>query len=186
MREKFQSLRGYLLLDGGGMYGSLFHHTVILMCQHSPEGAFGLVLNQPGDKRIGDVLPIDMPPTLKNQRTRSGGPVDTSSVHILHSDSFMFQGNVLNKLSLVEDPSELSDLANSVKPDQKVEFFAGYSGWGAGQLEGELARKAWLIHPANTELVFSNPNESTWRETLRQMNWQQRLLADGPEDLSWN
>ena len=96
---------------------------------------------------------------------------------------------VLNKSIIVQlkaDPSELSDIANSVNPDHKVEFFAGYSGWGAGQLESELARKAWLIHPANTELVFSNPDESTWRETLRQMNWQQRLLADGPDDLSWN
>ena len=86
----------------------------------------------------------------------------------------------------MEDPSELSDIANSVNPDHKVEFYAGYSGWGAGQLESELARKAWLIHPASAELVFSNPDESAWRDTLRQMNWQQRLLADGPDDLSWN
>ena len=186
MREKFQSLRGYLLLDGGGMYGSLFHHTVILMCQHSPEGAFGLVLNQPGDKRIGDVLPIDMPPTLKNQRTRSGGPVDTSSVHILHSDSFMFHGNVMNNLSLVQDPGELNDLTNSVNPDHKIEVFLGYSGWSAGQLESELARKAWLVCQAKTELVFSNPDEAAWREILRGLDWQHRLLADGPDDLSWN
>ena len=130
MREKLQSLRGHLLLDAGGMYGSCFHHTVILMCQHSPGGAFGLVLNQPSDKRIGDVLPIDMPPSVKNRRTRSGGPVDESSVHILHSDSFMFQGNVMNNLSLVQDPGELSDLANSVNPDHKIEVFLGYSGWG--------------------------------------------------------
>ena len=137
MKEKLESLRGHLLLDAGGMYGSCFHHTVILMCQHSPGGAFGLVLNQPSDKRIGDVLPIDMPPSVKNRRTRSGGPVDESSVHILHSNAFMFQGNVMNNLSLVQDPGELSDLANSVNPDHKIEVFLGYSGWGAGQLESE-------------------------------------------------
>jgi putative transcriptional regulator len=186
MKVKFQSLRGYLLLDAGGMYGSFFHHTVILMCQHSPEGAFGLVLNQPSDKRVGDVLPIDMPPTLKNQRTRSGGPVDETSVHILHSDAFMFQGNVMNNLSLMQDPGELSDLANSVNPDHQIEVFLGYSGWGAGQLESELARKAWLVCQAKTELVFSNPDEAAWREILRGLDWQHRLLADGPDDLSWN
>ena len=186
MREKLQSLRGHLLLDAGGMYGSCFHHTVILMCQHSPGGAFGLVLNQPSDKRVGDVLPIDMPPSVKNQLTRSGGPVDESSVHILHSDSFMFQGNVMNNLSLVQEPGELSDLANSVNPDHKIEVFLGYSGWGAGQLESELARKAWLVCKATTELVFSNPEEAAWRQILRGLDWQHRLLADGPDDLSWN
>jgi putative transcriptional regulator len=186
MSEAFQSLRGHLLLDAGGMYGSCFHHTVILMCRHSPEGAFGLVLNQPSEKRVGDALSLDLPPDVKQQPVRNGGPVEEDTVHILHSDAFMFQGNVLNNLSLVEDASELSDIANSVNPDHKVEFFAGYSGWGKGQLESELARKAWLIHPASAELVFSNPDESAWRDTLRQMNWQQRLLADGPDDLSWN
>jgi putative transcriptional regulator len=186
MKGGFQSLQGYLLLDAGGMYGSCFHHKVIMMCQHSPEGAFGLVLNQPNDKRIGDVLPLDMPIPLKNQHTRSGGPVDETSVHILHSDAFMFQGNVMNNLSLVQDPNELSDLANSVNPDHKIEVFLGYSGWGPGQLESELARKSWLVCQAKTELVFSNPDEVAWREILRSLNWEHRLLADSPDDLSWN
>ena len=186
MNSQFQSLQGYLLLDGGGMYGSLFHHTVILLCQHSQEGAFGLVLNQPGNKLVGDVLPINMPPSLKKQRTRTGGPVDESSMHILHSNAFMFQGNVMNNLSLVQDPGELSDLANSVNPDHKIEVFLGYSGWGAGQLESELARKAWLVCQAKTELVFSDPDDTAWRNILRNLDWQHRLLADSPDALSWN
>ncbi|MAH75342.1 MAG: hypothetical protein CBC62_03580 [Opitutia bacterium TMED102] len=186
MSGEFQSLRGHLLLDAGGMYGSCFHRSVILICRHTPEGAFGLVLNQPNEKCIDDVLPLELPPNVKRQPVRTGGPVDEQSAHILHSDAFMFQGNVLNNLSLVQEHSELSDLANSVNPDQKIEVFAGYSGWSAGQLESELARNAWLIQPATTELVFSNPDETTWRDTLRQMNWQQRLLADSPDDLSWN
>ena len=98
----------------------------------------------------------------------------------------MFQGNVMNNLSLVQDPGELNDLTNSVNPDHKIEVFLGYSGWSAGQLESELARKAWLVCQAKTELVFSNPDEAAWREILRGLDWQHRLLADGPDDLSWN
>ena len=77
----------------------------------------------------------------------------------------------------------LSDAENALESRMKQLFRANQD---LSLRESELARKAWLIHPANTELVFSNPDESTWRETLRQMNWQQRLLADGPDDLSWN
>ncbi|RZO60896.1 MAG: YqgE/AlgH family protein [Limisphaerales bacterium] len=186
MNNEFQSLKGHLLLDAGGMYGSSFHHSIILICQHSPEGAFGLVLNQPTENCVGEVLPFNLPPDVKRQFVRNGGPVDEQSVHILHSDAFMFQGNVLNNLSLMQDLNDLNDLENSVNPDQKIGVFTGYSGWGAGQIESELARKSWLIHPASTELIFNKSNQSDWRNLLRQMDWQQRLLANGPDDLSWN
>ena len=111
MNTQFRSLKGHLLLDAGGMYGSSFHHSIILMCQHSPEGAFGLVLNQASDNCVGDILPFNLPPDVKQQPVRKGGPVDEQSVYILHSDAFMFQGNVLNNLSLMQDLNELNDLA---------------------------------------------------------------------------
>lgn len=186
MNTQFRSLKGHLLLDAGGMYGSSFHHSIILMCQHSPEGAFGLVLNQASGNCVGDILPFNLPPDVKQQPVRKGGPVDEQSVYILHSDAFMFQGNVLNNLSLTQDLNELNDLANPVNPDQKIEVFTGYSGWGPGQIESELARKSWLIHPANKELIFNRPNQSEWRNILSQMDWKQRLLANSPDDLSWN
>ena len=120
MNNEFQSLKGHLLLDAGGMYGSSFHHSIILICQHSPEGAFGLVLNQPTENCVGEVLPFNLPPDVKRQFVRNGGPVDEQSVHILHSDAFMFQGNVLHNLSLMQDLNDLNDLENSVNPDQKI------------------------------------------------------------------
>ena len=186
MNNEFKSLKGHLLLDAGGMYGSSFHHSVILMCQHSPEGAFGLVLNQPSSNCVGEVLPFDLPPSVKQQPVRNGGPVDGHSIHILHSDTLMFQGNVLPNLSLLQDMNDLNDLKNSINPDKKIEVFTGYSGWGPGQIESEISRKSWLIHPASIELVFKRQNESDWRDILSKMNWQQRLLANAPDDLSWN
>ncbi len=92
----------------------------------------------------------------------------------------------MSNLSLMQDINDLNDLENSVNPDQKIEVFTGYSGWGPGQIESELARKSWLIHPASIELIFNHSNQSDWRDILRQMDWQQRLLANGPDDLSWN
>ena len=186
MNNEFQSLKGHLLLDAGGMYGSSFHHSVILMCQHSPQGAFGLVLNQPSNNRVGEILPFTLPPDIKQQSVRNGGPVEQQSVHIIHSDTFMYQGNIMPNLSLMQDINDLNDLKNSVNSNQKIEVFTGYSGWGPGQIESEIARKSWLIHPASIELIFNHSKQSNWRNILRQMDWQQRLLANGPDDLSWN
>ena len=149
MSEAFQSLRGHLLLDAGGMYGSCFHHTVILMCRHSPEGAFGLVLNQPSEKRVGDALSLDLPLDVKQQPVRNGGPVEEDTVHILHSDAFMFQGNVLNNLSLVEDPSELSDIANSVNRITRSSFLPATPAGVRGSLRANWpARRGSFIQQA--------------------------------------
>ena len=95
MNNEFQSLKGHLLLDAGGMYGSSFHHSVILMCQHSPQGAFGLVLNQPSNNRVGEILPF----TLLKFTASSQFEFDISKCKFMISMSYMFKQPV--KLYLV-------------------------------------------------------------------------------------
>jgi putative transcriptional regulator len=77
-------------------------------------------------------------------------------------------------------------LSESNSASQKLKLFAGYSGWTAGQLDNEMARKDWLVHPASIELVFYPEPSRLWREILRQKDDKTRLLAESPEDLSWN
>jgi putative transcriptional regulator len=81
----------------------------------------------------------------------------------------------------------LVELGESFSTTQRVRLFAGYAGWSPGQLEDEIKRKAWVTHPASLDLVFHAESKGLWRQILRQKeDWRFRLLAELPDDLSWN
>jgi putative transcriptional regulator len=179
-------LKGQLLLDSGELGGSFFQHTVILICSHDAEGAFGLVLNRTTGKTIGDALVADLPEALKESPLLLGGPVQPTALSFLHTDNFLPDANVLPNLQLDHSLDELVEISSSFSPTQKVKLFAGYAGWSPGQLEGELKRKSWLTHPASLELVFDTDPQQLWQTVLHQKGPEFRLLAQMPEDLSWN
>lgn len=186
MTEPFRSLKGQLLLDSGQLRGSFFHRSVVLICHHDAEGAFGLVLNQPTENTVGDVLVADLPDQIREHTLFIGGPVQTNALTYLHSDSFIQDANVMANLSMGHSLDELQDLASSFSPTRMIRCFAGYSGWTGGQLESEMERKAWLTHPASLDLVFEQEPKNLWTQILNSKGWKFRLLAQGPEDLSWN
>jgi putative transcriptional regulator len=187
MKGEFQSLKGRLLLDSGQLRGSFFHRSVVLVCHHDSDGAFGLVLNHPTENKVGDVLVADLPETVKEERLYLGGPVQTNALTYLHSDTFLPDGNVMANLNMGHSLDELQDIATSFSGTRQWRCFAGYAGGTSGQLESEMERRAWLTHPASLELVFtSGAGETLWKKILTNKGWQYRLLAEGPEDLSWN
>ena len=96
------------------------------------------------------------------------------------------QPNVMPNLSLGHSLDALIDLSESYSGTQKLKLFAGYSGWTAGQLDNEMARKDWLVHPASLDLIFHPDPGELWKKILRHKDINSRLLADSPEDLSWN
>ncbi len=182
--EKF--LKGQLLLDSGQLRGSFFQRSVILICQHDPEGAFGLVLNRAAGTNAGDMIVADLPDPLKASPLFLGGPVQPSALSFLLTDTFVSGANVMPNLSLGHSLDALMEAGESFSPTQQVKLFAGYAGWSPGQLEDELKRDAWLTHPASLDLVFDTSPEQLWQNILRQKGWQYRLLAQMPEDLSLN
>lgn len=186
MTDEFQSLRGSLLLDSGQLRGSFFHHSVVLVCHHDADGAFGLVLNQPTENKIGEVLVADMPEHLKEGQVFLGGPVQTTALSYLHADAFLPDANVMPSLSVGHSLDDLIDLGESFSPTRQLRCFAGYAGWSGGQLEEEMKRKAWVIHPASLDLVFAAQPQRLWKEILLQKGWKYRLLANAPDDLSLN
>lgn len=187
MPEKAKYLKGQLLLDSGELHGSFFQRTVLLVCQHDAEGAFGLVLNRASGSKAGEMIVADLPELLKEQPIFMGGPVQPSALSFLHTDSFLPEATVLPNLSLGHSLDALVEIGESFSPTRKVKLFAGYAGWSPGQLESEMKRKAWLTHPASLELIFDTPAEKLWQLVLqRKGDWQNRLLAQSPEDLSWN
>ena len=186
MGGDFQSLQGQLLLDGGQLRGSFFNRSVVLVCHHDADGAFGLVLNQPTESTLGEMIVADMPDLLKETAFFLGGPVQTNALSYLFSDSFLPDANVMPNLSLGHSLDELVELGESYSSSRQIRCFAGYSGWSGGQLEEELARKAWVLHPAHLDLVFSPNPSALWRDILLEKGGEYRLLADTPDDLSFN
>ncbi|MDQ6632398.1 MAG: YqgE/AlgH family protein [Verrucomicrobiota bacterium] len=186
MADIGKNLKGQLLLDSGKLHGSFFHRTVVLLCEHNDEGALGLILNRTSGNQVGEMLVADLPDTLKEQPLYLGGPVQPAALSFLHSDTFLPEANVINNLNLSHSLEALVDLGESFSSGQKIRVFAGYAGWSAGQLEDEIKRKAWLIFPASLDLIFKTEPENLWKTILLQKGWQYKLVANSPEDLSWN
>ena len=187
MSEPVKFLKGRLLLDGGNLGGSFFHHTVVLICEHNAEGAFGLVLNRVAGSKIGEVIVADLPDTLKESPLFLGGPVQPGALSFLHTDTFIPDADVLPNLALGRSLDDLVDIGESFSPAKKIKMFAGYAGWSAGQLEMEMKRKSWLTFPASLELVFETPPEALWQKIIKSKGgWKNKLLSQMPENLSWN
>jgi putative transcriptional regulator len=186
MPEIPKYLKGQLLLDSGQLGGSFFERTVVLICEHNAEGAFGLVLNRVMESKVGEMLAADLPELLKECPLFLGGPVQPTALSFLHSDSFIPDANVLPNLSLSHSLDALVEIGESFSPDRKVKMFAGYAGWSPGQLEDEMKRDAWLAHPASLELVFDTDPAKLWKNILQQKSWKYKLLSQMPEDLSRN
>lgn len=181
-----KSLKGQLLLDNGRLQGSFFHRTVLLICQHDAEGAFGLVLNRPTGNKVADAVTANIPDTLKTQELFLGGPVQPQALSFLHADTYLPDASVLPNLNLDHSLDNLIELAESFSATQQLKIFAGYAGWSAGQLDDEMKRNTWLTHPASLDLVFHPKPDELWTSILNQMGWQYRLLSQQPEDLSRN
>ena len=186
MAEKEKYLKGQLLLDSGQLHGSFFQRTVVLICQHDAEGAFGLILNRATGSNVGEMIVADLPETLKACPLYLGGPVQPSALSYLLSDTLIPEANVMPNLSLGHSLDSLVELGESFSPARKLKMFAGYAGWSAGQLEDEMKRKAWLTHPASLELVFDEASDQLWQTILRRKGWKYKLLSQMPEDLSAN
>jgi putative transcriptional regulator len=187
MAEKMKSLQGMFLLDNGQLGGSFFQRTVVLVCRHDKDGAFGLVLNRDTGNRVGEMIVANLPETLRQSPLFLGGPVQPNALSFLHTDQYIPDADVLPNLSLGHSLDELIEIGDSFSPTKKVKLFAGYAGWSPGQLESELKSRAWQTFPASLELVFETPPDQLWPVILRQKGgWRNKLLAQVPEDPSLN
>ena len=163
-----ESLQGRFLVASPHLADGNFNRSVVLMVKHDDEGALGLVLNRPTTNLMADVWKLVAGETLGGKEPiYVGGPVTTAlfALHILPAASEMevtpgvyFSAHKDHLLQIVE------------QPDQPSRFFMGYSGWGAGQLEGELEAGGWLVPEATAtpELIFGNPEE-LWEKIVREI-----------------
>lgn len=179
--------RGTLLVATPDIELGLFFRSVILVCEHNPGGAFGLVINKPLDFEIPEEIL-----QIKNMQNpfvsmRASGPVQTNQMMLLHTSSHIPDQTV----QLCPDVylgGDLDFLHKCVSDESgpNVLLCFGYAGWGAGQLEREFLDGQWFTHKASKELLFDTDVETLWSKVLRDKGGRYASLSMIPEDLSLN
>jgi putative transcriptional regulator len=180
------SLRGKLLIASPALLDPNFHRTVILIAEHTGEGAMGLVLNRPAESLVADVVPDLSDLADAGAPVYFGGPVAADSVIVLAEfDDPALAGVLLDAdLGFVGSESgELGDVAGGVR---RARVFAGHAGWGPGQLEGELEEESWIVEPPRREEIFAEDAEGLWSAVLRRKGREYALLSTMPPDPSVN
>lgn len=174
-------LKGKLLIAMPGLGDPRFEHSVVLVCDHGADGAMGLVINKPlADLRSGDLLDqLDIDGADSNERIYFGGPVETGRGFVLHSTDYQSRLQTLDissSFALTATIDVLEDIAQGTGPADAI-IALGYSGWGPGQLEDEMAQNAWLTADAEAALVFAAPDSEKWSRALAGIGVDPRLLS---------
>lgn len=167
--------------------GGIFFRAVVLVCEHNPNGSFGLIINKS--------LDLDLPEEILNSDAianphvgiRAGGPVQTNQMMLLHTSPDI-PGQTLEVTQGVYLGGDLQFLQDAVATDEGPNIYLcfGYAGWGAGQLEREFLDGHWFVYPASEKLIFQIPPEKLWQTLLREMGGKYATLSMIPEDLSLN
>lgn len=160
-----------------------FSRGVTLVCQHTAEGAMGLLVNRLSDYVLGDVLEQMRIRTelehLAGAAVLVGGPVQPERGFVLHTPGASWDSTyaISSSLSLTTSRDVLEAMAEGKGPAQSV-VALGYAGWGEGQLESELQDNAWLTVGVDSSILFSTPIEQRWAAAARLMGVDMTLLTD--------
>lgn len=160
-------LRGQFLLAMPGMRDPRFKQTISYICEHTAEGAMGIVINMPSKvqwKEVFDQMSLDDASLRGGETVMLGGPVAPEQGFVLHGTGPSFDSTlqVSQDISLTASRDIIESLAAGRGPDD-VLLALGYAGWEAGQLEQELAENAWLTLPAEPEILFATPWQQRWQ-----------------------
>lgn len=179
-----ESLRGKLLVASPTLVDPNFARTVVLITEHNEEGAMGIVLNRPAETTVGEVLP-ELAEIAPDQTLFVGGPVQPEAVVLLaeFSDPEAAAWIVVADVGLAAADRDLDELAAAVR---RGRLYAGYSGWGPGQLEVELEVDSWIVEPPLPAELFPDDPEALWSAVLARKGGQYALLARMPDDPSMN
>ena len=171
----YSSVKDHFLIATEKMRDNRFNETVIIMLESDENGAWGLVIN----KRIG-TMPIALliDPSLNTSEEREdlfkinipvfwGGPVDAKEIFILHSTEYKSETTKnYRNISISQDYTILFDIAKNNGPKKSL-VILGYSGWGSGQLEGEMERDHWILSDIDLNITFNKDSNTKWEEAIK-------------------
>ncbi len=179
-----ESLQGRLLISSGSLNDPNFRHSVVLVEEHNADGALGVVLNQALDITVQEGLPPLSDLVPPGEPLFQGGPVQPGNAVLLAEFANP-------KLADILVFGSVGFLVGAVSPDiepsiLRARVFAGYSGWGPGQLEAEMAVDSWIIDPAREDDVFTDAPDLLWSRVLERKGGEYRRLSRMPYDPSMN
>jgi putative transcriptional regulator len=183
-----ESLRGHLLLAAPSLFDPNFRRTVVFVAEHGEAGAMGLVINRPAEAAVTETVPdLSAFAEDSDEPVFVGGPVQPQAVIVIaefedpaRSAAIVLEHDVGFVGADTGDPGEVA------ADCRRARVFAGHSGWGPGQLEGELDERAWIVEPAIREDLFTDDPDGLWSTVMRRKGGGYRLIATMPEDPALN
>jgi putative transcriptional regulator len=180
------SLRGKLLVAGPVLKDPNFERTVVLITEHSEEGAMGLVLNRASTSSVAEAVPELDWIAGAGEPVFVGGPVVPDGVIVLAEWDDPELAVVLVEPDLGFVPGDVDDTVAVAAAVRRARVYAGHAGWGPGQLEAELEEEAWIVEAPLREELFSAEPEGLWAAVLRRKGREFALLSTMPPDPSLN
>jgi putative transcriptional regulator len=179
-----ESLRGKLLVASPALVDPNFARGVVLITEHNDEGAMGIVLNRPSETDLSEISP-ELAQIAGDGPIFVGGPVQPDALVLLaeFSDPQAAAWIVAADVGLASADLDLPDLDSVVR---KGRVYAGYSGWGEGQLEAEMEVESWIVEPPLPAELFPDDPDDLWSHVLGRKGGQYALVARMPEDPSVN
>jgi putative transcriptional regulator len=180
--DEANSLSNHFLIAMPTLDDPNFHHTTTYICEHNDDGALGVVINRPLEIQLGEIL-VHMDITtdieaIRNQTVYMGGPVQSDRGFVLHEPVGNWEATlqVTDTIGITSSRDILDDIAKGEGPEHAI-ITLGYAGWGAGQLEQELADNTWLSGPASSKIVFETPSEERWLAAAALLGIDLNLLS---------
>jgi putative transcriptional regulator len=186
LREEPANRRGRLLVASPSLADPNFRRAVVLMIEHSEEGALGLVLNRPTPLVAREALPGPLAESMpEGERVHQGGPVQPEAVIVLADflDEALAASLAFDRVGIVDPDADASRLGGAVRA---IRAYGGYAGWGDGQLEREIADEAWIDAAPTADDVFGADADGLWSRVLERKGGTWRLIARIPENPSVN
>lgn len=178
------SLRGQLLIAGSGLIDPNFRRAIVLVGHHDEEGAVGVVLNRPTEATVWDSVPQLGPLVGPEDRIFVGGPVQPQGAVVLAEFDQPDRAELLafDRVGFLTGDVD----AGVVDGIERARIFAGYAGWGPGQLEEEMQQDSWILERARADDVFTPAPDGLWADLLRRKGGDFALMATMPVDPTLN
>lgn len=181
-----QVKNGQILLAEPFMADPHFRRAAILLCEHGDEGSVGFIMNKPLDMRIDEL--VDPFPEFEST-VLFGGPVQTDSIHYLHTKGDLIEGSrkVTDGIYWGGDFEQLKALISSelIEP-RDIRFFVGYSGWSEQQLDDEMEIGSWVVAEMHANYLFKSVPDDVWEQAMHNKGDVYTVIAQMPEVTIWN
>ncbi len=184
MKQEDLQLQNQLLIAMPGMGDPRFEHAVILVARHTPEGCFGVTINQPSETSLGDLfkhlkIPTQASSQLTSKPMLQGGPVQPEQGFVVHDSERTWENTlrISDNLAITASKDILTDIATDQGPENFI-LTLGCASWSAGQIEDEMLSNAWLSCPTESSIVFDTPFPLRWQNSSQLLGIDVRMMSD--------